>query len=35
VTPGRANADAERWVATARAECLDWILIRNAAQRAA
>jgi putative transposase len=25
----RANAYAERWVATARFECLDWILIRN------
>jgi len=27
----RANAYAERWVATARTECLDWILIRNPA----
>lgn len=24
-----ANAHAERWVGTARAECLDWILIRG------
>jgi transposase InsO family protein len=26
----RANASAERWVRTARTECLDWILVRNA-----
>jgi hypothetical protein len=25
----RANAYTERWVASARTECLDWILIRN------
>jgi transposase InsO family protein len=24
-----ANAHAERWVGTARAECLDWILVRG------
>jgi transposase InsO family protein len=24
-----SNADAERWVRTARSECLDWILIWN------
>jgi transposase InsO family protein len=30
----RANAYAERWVGTVRAECLDWILIRNAAHPA-
>jgi putative transposase len=26
----RANAYAERWVLTARTECLDWVLVRNA-----
>jgi putative transposase len=26
----RANAYSERWVRTARIECLDWILVRNA-----
>ena len=26
----RANAYAERWVRTARTECLDWILVRSA-----
>jgi putative transposase len=25
----KANAHAERWVRTARAECLDWILVRS------
>jgi putative transposase len=25
----RANAYAERWVRTARTECLDWILVRS------
>lgn len=25
----QANAYAERWVGTVRAECLDWILVRN------
>ena len=25
----KANTHAERWVRTARTECLDWILIRN------
>jgi putative transposase len=25
----RANAHAERWVLTARRECLDWVLVRN------
>jgi len=24
-----ANAHAERWVGTVRAECLDWILVRG------
>jgi hypothetical protein len=27
----RANAHAERWVGTARRECLDWLLIRGEA----
>jgi len=25
----RANAHAERWVRTARTECLDWVLVRS------
>jgi hypothetical protein len=29
VAAPRANAYAERWVRTARTECLDWLLILN------